>query len=102
MVLAPFFRGEPDQMRQPTFLAPDGAALTPLCQAPDTALVAPAAGSTHPTSGSAQGMAVEALYCARRLSPCARPDRRCKSVLVVRAWPSPGCARRAGSQEHTN
>ena len=72
-------------MRQQTFLARHGAALTPLCQAPDTALVAPAAGSTHPTSGSAQGMAVEALHCARRLSPCARPDRRCKSVLVVRS-----------------
>ena len=72
-------------MRQQTFLARHGAALTPLCQAPDTALVAPAAGSTHPTSGSAQGMAVEALHCARRMSPCASLAPRCKSVLVARS-----------------
>ena len=85
MLLAPFFRGEPDQMRQPTFLAPDARDGHALCQAPDTALVAPAAGSTHPTSGSAQGMAVEALHCARRMSACASLAPRCKSVLVVRS-----------------
>ena len=83
MVLAPFFRGETDQMREPTFSF--GRHTGTLCQAPDPALVAPAAGSIHPTSGSAQGMAVEALHCARRLSPCASLAPRCESVLVARS-----------------
>ena len=70
-LLAPFFRGKTDQMPQPTFLAPDAT----LCQAPDTALVAPAAGSTHPTSGSAQGMAVEALSALREAAELVRTPR---------------------------
>ena len=86
MVLAPFFRGEPDQMPQPISLARDARETATLCQAPDTALVAPAAGSTHPTSGSAQGMAVEALHCAKRMSPCVSLAPRCKSVLVARSF----------------
>ena len=53
-----------------------------MCQALDTALVAIAAGSTTPTSDGARGMSVEAVRCARRLSPCVRADLRCKSMLA--------------------
>ena len=51
-----------------------------MCQAPDTALVAIAAGSTTPTSDGARGMSVEAVRCARRLSPSARPKVRYKTL----------------------
>eukprot|EP00964_Phaeocystis_antarctica_P018031 scaffold10004_cov60-Phaeocystis_antarctica.AAC.1 len=43
------------------------------CQALDTALVAPAAGSTHPLSNSALGMSVEAVRCAGRGGPSGGP-----------------------------
>jgi len=50
------------------------------CQALDTALVAPATGSTHPLSDSALGMSVEAVRCAGRGGPSGRADVRCKSM----------------------
>jgi hypothetical protein len=54
-----------------------------LCQALDTALVAPAAGSTTPTSDGARGMSVEAVRCARRLSVV----RTRRSSIQVHAGP---------------
>ena len=49
---------ETDEMPQLRFWA-----RSPMrCQAHDTALVAPAAGSTHPLSNSALGMSVEAVF----------------------------------------
>eukprot|EP00964_Phaeocystis_antarctica_P001366 scaffold727_cov28-Phaeocystis_antarctica.AAC.1 len=50
------------------------------CQALDTALVAPATGSTNPLSDSALGMSVEAVRCAGRGGPSGRADVRCKSI----------------------